>query len=516
MQDSPGGPSAQGGTTPEEALDRYIDDRLAGRAAPRGAGSGGAGWPELAGLVGELRLLDQAAWDEASPLFRGDPAPERGRRRRRHRLVRGPRRRAAGRAAAPSRCRKIVAGVAAAMVVAASAALATTLAGQPPQRTRQRAAPAAWRLAGYLDEPAWQVGGNAAQVGVAPAMTCPGSTTCYVVDPPSVSGTGVSGTSLLETTTDGGRSWSPSTLDGGRQFTSGLACSTVEVCVAGGIDRVAGSSPRALVLTTTDGGQQWHASNLPASVARLSQVACGPGGACVGAGYTRPASPGVPPAPVVATGDATGAWVLHALRPQFDALTVHGVACAGTRDCVLAGAETSSAIPKPVVLSTTDGGAAWTAAALPGGLATVRAVTCPASLHCYAVANPAGPDGRPGPGPSEVIATADGGSTWSPVGSSGATSIVMTSISCVTATQCWASGESTATPAGMVVQTVDGGTTWTAVKLPGFTDGVVTVPDKVDIQNVSSVSCAADGICTALGAQFAPPQVIRQVVLRSD
>lgn len=508
MNDGLGGASVRGPDTPSQALDGYIDARRAGRTGLPGAGFGGPAWHELTDLVEELSLLDQASWDEASPLYRAGPSPVA---RRRGGVARGPWRREAVRAAASSRSRKVVASAAAAMVVAAGIVLATTLAGQPASHAPQVAVPAAWRLAGYIDEPAWQVGGNAAAVGVAPVMTCPSSTACYAVDPWIQNGAGV-----LEATTDGGQSWHQTALTNGWRFTSGLACQSVDRCVAGGVEGAPGAPGATLVLATSDGGRQWHADTLPPSVGDLSQFACGSGGACLGVGYVVPPSVDVSPQPLVVTLDASGGWRVDELGARFGAVTVHDVACTSTSTCILVGGATEATSPKAVVLFSPHGGLGWNEATLPAGFAQMRAVSCPDSQHCLAIADPPTQPGATSPEGSEILATADGGHTWSLEGPPGPAPLVLTSISCVTSSECWAAGQSTTAPKGVVVQTTDGGTSWTAVRLPGPTAGAAIGSNEVDVQNVSAVSCTAGGVCTALGAQFSPPTAIRQVVLRSD
>ena len=342
-------------------------------------------------------------------------------------------------------------------------------------------------------------------------MNCPSDTDCYAVDPWSRSGAG-----LLETTADGGQTWYQVALANGWQFTSGLACPSAEHCLAAGTEHVPGAGQAAIVLSTSDGGSAWNAADLPPSVTNLSHFTCAPGGECVGAGYGPSPSAGVPPPPLVVTSGQSGAWQVVELGPDFGALTADDLACMSTSNCVLVGAVTDATNPRAVALFSTDGGQSWNEATLPAGLAQVQSLSCPDSEHCLAIANPPEQSGSTSPRASEIIATADGGHSWRLDGSTGAMSLVLTSISCATSSECWASGQSAVTPVGAVVHTTDGGTSWTAVQLPISAVNAAVGSRTTAVQNVSTVSCTAGGVCTALGAQVVPPTAIRQVVLRSD
>ncbi|MGH9089976.1 MAG: WD40/YVTN/BNR-like repeat-containing protein, partial [Acidimicrobiales bacterium] len=489
-----------------EALDRLIDARAAVRAS---AGSGGPDARGLTGIVEELELLGSAAWEDAAPIFRrGAPAAGGG-------IATGRRPHWAGRAkrrGRGSRRRVVVAG-AAATVVAVAVVLATTLGGQPASRTgtKATAVPASWRLAGYIDQPAWQVGGTATGVGLAPAMACPDGANCYAVDPLSVSGGNV-----LEATSDGGASWQQWVLSPGTRFSSGVVCLSAVRCLAGGVQLGPGDVQVPLVMATSDGGEQWGATQLPASVSDLVTLACGAGGTCVGAGYGTSPSVGVQPPPVVVTSAGSEGWQVTPLYPQFSSLAPDGLACMSTSDCVLVGAFTEVTKPKAAALFSTNGGLSWSQATLPHGLAQVHALSCPDSEHCLAIADPPTVASTSPAGASEIIATADGGRTWDLEGSTGLTSLVLTAISCVTASECWAAGQSTALPVGVVVHTSDGGGSWTPVQLPTSSGNPAGGSDQLDVQNVSTVACATGGTCTALGAQQVPPLGSRQVVLRSN
>jgi hypothetical protein len=75
-----------------------------------------------------------------------------------------------------------------------------------------------------------------------------------------------------------------------------------------------------------------------------------------------------------------------------------GVACPSVSTCYAVGIRAGAS--GPAVLATTDGGATWSGQTLPAGTVRLSGVSCPASGVCYAV------------GGSRVISTTDGGAAW--------------------------------------------------------------------------------------------------------
>lgn len=501
--------------TSSEHLDRTIDEVVSNRARPGGGARAASRQPELTALAERLAQLDPAAWERAAPLGPGGTAPGPGRRG--ERKVAGHRRRGAGRPARAPHVGRIAAVSAAALVVLAGVVAAATLAGVPAPRSEPgpTAVLAAWRLSGYIDQPAWRTGGTASVVGLAPTLTCAGGSTCFAVDPTSPEGAGV-----LESTTDGGVSWRSSVLPTGWRFTSGLACTSATVCSAGGLlgpgDPTATGAPAA-VLTSEDGGGEWHAQPLPPAVATVTDLACGPGGHCVGSGLGPPTagSRGVP----IAVAGTAGSWSVEDLLPQVATAEPNGLACPTTRSCVLVGADTAGQSPTAAALFSDDAGATWTAAELPPGLADVRAVSCADAQHCLAVGARTAGTGLKPYGPSEALATSDGGRTWSVAGNLGTQSLTLASVSCTSVEDCWAAGKSALTPAGAVVSTSNDGTSWSAVQLPTSTTSAPAPGTSsgagLVVENVSAVACTAGAGCTALGAGEFGRRTGDQVVLRS-
>ena len=198
----------------------------------------------------------------------------------------------------------------------------------------------------------------------------------------------------------------------------------------------------------------------------------------------------------------------------------YGVSCADAGDCVVVGTTGFSTTPagsstaSGAALYSADGGASWAAAAVPAGIAVVRAVSCSDATHCMAVANgrssAATAVAGAGPyGPSTVLTSTDGGRSWTSPGSNGLAPADLAAIACPTAADCWATGlgfkgGTAAPPTGIIESTDDGGATWSTEALPTRASApqqAGTGLVDLDIEDVSSISCPADGSCLAMAAQ---------------
>lgn len=499
------------GDTPVDALDRYIDG-LTGRRDPIARQRGDDELP-LSTVVDRLATLRAADWERAVPRTAGldpiSPGPVgdlvSSNSRERGPLATGP------------RLARILVASAAVLAVLAGALVATNLSGQPPSSPNGGATvvPAVWRLAGYIDQPAWEVGGAAGAVGTSAVLACPSSSHCFAVAP-----TANSGASLFESTRDGGATWQPSKLPAGWQFSSGLSCISTERCVAGGTTGSApgastGMGPGAAILTTANGGMSWGAQALPPSIGYLNSVSCAADGHCVGSGFA-PEGTGTQGPPIAAAGTVGGAWSVFDLPPQFALDVPGGLFCLTASSCVLVGVDMAPGNPTAAAFYTDDGGLTWSSATVPHGLVIVRAVSCVDATHCLAVANEPASGSATQIGPSEALVTSDGGRTWSATGSLATLALVLTSVSCVSIDNCWAAGQSAVAPAGVVVHTTDGGRSWSAVQLPSYISLGPGTTKPLNLQNVSALSCSADGGCVALGAGNTFDVDITQIVLRSS
>ena len=220
-------------------------------------------------------------------------------------------------------------------------------------------------------------------------------------------------------------------------------------------------------------------------------MACPSASSClaVADGYSAPAT--------YVTTDGGKTWTTDRMPTDF---VPHDLQCSSPTNCVVTGFYQSpgggQTTPEGTVLYTTDGGTTWKTASLPSGLGSLGTVSCATATDCLATFFAADGQG------SEVLASTDGGASWSSVPASGLPEGVVLSTTCPAAAQCWAAGvthaqvsaeamtiEAGATP--LLASTSNGGQTWLSTAAP---DGVSLV---------ASLSCPSTTKCYALA--FAKP-----------
>ena len=495
------------------ALDAYIDS-LAASVPSQFADF------ELASLVHRLDRLPESIWESAAPLYQ-PLAPVIEIERHPDRSHRRPRRVSEHRIGRTWTVAARVAMAAAVVVVLAVVGI-NAFSGQPSPRpvTGAPAVPNQWRLAGFIDQAAWQQSPSSGAAVSSVSVTCPAVSTCYADNPG-----GSVGNAVVEATTDGGDSWHALALPAGTWLTSDLACPTTEHCLVGGYTGVPpGVTPPAqgvpAIFTTVDGGSSWTTQTIP-GVVQLVAVACGTSADCVASALGAPtAADPEGPSVVVRTTDSGTTWSVSPLPGAFAPANFNGLSCTGLESCVMVGTSQSAAAisGEPTVsgaaLYSADGGATWSAASVPAGPVILRAVSCSSAEHCAAIGN--GPSTVSGGatnnhpyGPSEALASTDGGRTWQLTASAGLAQAYLTDLSCSTAADCWATGfrgtpQAAGSETGTIVSSHDGGTTWTTEALPTTQTAEQqqsTNLASLDIQNVSSISCLAGGQCVSMAAQ---------------
>jgi hypothetical protein len=285
-------------------------------------------------------------------------------------------------------------------------------------------------------------------------------------------------------TTDGGASWkSYPVLPGVDIYVTSLSCFSSTDCWTAG----SGPDDQPEVAQSTDGGQTWTlmtppdwANNGPSWWP--NSIDCVTATTCWLAGMTANSIQ----APVVAnTTDGGATWKVFNNLPTFTpydpngTYLLNGISCTSELSCVAVGG-LNEADGRAQVVATTDGGATWSLSPDPtlNGMQALFGVQCipvPGNLAtCHAAA-----DALEAAGPVAVTST-DGGITWHGVETVDNTGWLDT-ISCSDVQHCWAGGaETTVSLAG----TTDGGSTWTAVSADVLNDN-------------SQVSCATTNICVA-------------------
>ena len=286
-------------------------------------------------------------------------------------------------------------------------------------------------------------------------VTCVSAARCWAVG--STSGTTAAGSGpVIVSTRDGGVRWTVQTLPAGVGYLSDIACATSRACAAVGQMGGTGVGPGA-VLTTTDGGGTWAPQAVPAGTTDVTAVACRPDGGCMALGTVG----GRVTALTYAGGGGT--WTPGgALPPTASSAT--SVTCTDDQDCWATTVDTVDAAHSVGgIAATADGGATWTPETPPVGTGQLNAVTCstpPATgtstnlaPACTAVGTTSTVTEGTRVGQAVVLTSTDGGATWT-AAPAPATAADLLDLSCG-AGPCVAVGETvaTATQAGVVVLT---------------------------------------------------------------
>jgi photosystem II stability/assembly factor-like uncharacterized protein len=274
------------------------------------------------------------------------------------------------------------------------------------------------------------------------AISCPSLTACY-----AIAQTGNRQREFLATA-DSGHSWTIvselSAVSG--LMPSELACPSTTTCY---------TVANADIGETTNSGRTWRiALGADAGYRGLDSISCPSISAChvtgtlaVVAGYSG----------VVATTDSGVTWSGQTV-PDGTKPVLTGVACTSPAVCVAVGQDANcfkeGDDPCPTgtlaVVATDNGGNDWSGYTIPADI-NLNAVACLSNGHCFAVAFVGAADGYNGDGEGAILASGDSGMTWSSQAVPPATGD-LTSISCPSATTCYAVGEGTGDVGGLILK----------------------------------------------------------------
>jgi len=332
------------------------------------------------------------------------------------------------------------------------------------------------------------------------SIACPTAATCVAV------GSGPDG-ALIEQTTNGGGSWNSESPAGVPALVS-VSCSGTTSCVAVGGDSV---------LSTNNGGASWTTLtvSLPQVLAGLpptDEDSVFTSVSCAGEGYCW-ATTSTNTIEVTTDGGATwtgetwpvpsyaGGYAYTNLDVEYDNLQI---SCPSVNVCEGVGEQYYIIYPPPeatipmlvvdtgIIITTTDGGQSWSAESLNEEVFT--AVSCSSTTSCltfgtdgaYALtpgeavtsvaANPSPLSGgldclnngtcvavgaTDSPEEAPVQSTADGGMSWQPQPTPDSSSADLQSISCISASSCWAVGNDS--NGAVILHTITGGVAWPSV-----------------------------------------------------
>ncbi len=380
----------------------------------------------------------------------------------------------------------------AAVVVIVSGVVAAAALSQP-----SRAAHPSWRLVSDLGQ-AWQ-GSQPTSLQDGVSLTCPTAQTCYarVFSPPGPGS--VSSTLTIEVTHDSGATWQQADLPADVTQDSGqfgpIDCLSEDTCMT----LVSSTSWNYEIAETTDGGQSWMTlpgpTQLSTQFAVEGGISCTSSTSCVLIGSYAVGTSEVGQWDAEVTTDGEQTWTQEAMPSSASG----GVQCFAGGNCITAGDYS------------TDSGLRWSRGSLPSGLDGVWSMSCGDSSDCIADAT-SFPTSKPAP-PScddgsdclravtEVIVTTDGGQSWTRASASGFASHALPTVTCATASTCWAAGAIVQTPGGVLTMggqqqkqtpvlesTGDEGQSWQAAGIPaGY-----------GITGVGNVSCSATTSCFAI------------------
>jgi photosystem II stability/assembly factor-like uncharacterized protein len=357
-------------------------------------------------------------------------------------------------------------------------------------------------------------------------MSCPTSQVCYLES--------VTPKSHIRTayhSTDGGVTWLPLTIPAGLWLDTAFSCYGADNCMVGAELTNYRTNAGQVLLSTTDGGTSWQSEPVPMasvtgsdaaldpsianSTGSLYQLQCFSAQSCVAFGnvpsdrleepYSETPATGVSPTVVLRTQDGGNSWSStvipwsttptgtpawsnqqHATFSCSSQTTCLGLATVWGRPDGTPGGQPSYLLE----LSSSDGGSTWSSSWVANVQASPEQVVCPDQSNCYALV---GFDTIPDS--NGLMMTADGGATWSstqqPLSSANGGWDALTSISCPSATTCWAAGHvrSTTNPslgAGVMFETQDGGQTWSNAQLPS------------GIGSVNQLDCTSVQSCLAI------------------
>lgn len=280
------------------------------------------------------------------------------------------------------------------------------------------------------------------------AVSCVDANTCTAVGP----------VGAILRTINAGATWSPQPVPATLQM-SAISCPDDSTCTAVGRDTA--TLTVGETLHTKDGGNTWTQQSSAISK-QLFAVSCTDANTCtaVGNGGSAMGNEGI----VVQTRDGGTTWT------QSDEVLTNGgyllgVACVSSNTCIVVGWEGLNSYPwgASLILRTADGGTTWTEQT--GDLASLGGISCPDANTCVAIGG-------------GVLRSTDAGAHWTLTENT----FSGNSVTCGDANTCVELGGGPTGFAG----TTDGGYTWTPLNSNGA--------------SLDAVSCGGANTCTTVGS----------------
>ena len=210
----------------------------------------------------------------------------------------------------------------------------------------------------------WTVGASPDGLSKIDNVTCVSATECIAVGTSGQSSPGI------DTSSNGGTSWTPATISGDTadmSSLSGVACSGSNTCMAYGFDMILLSARRGT----------WTPATLPDNI-EITDVACPSNSLCLGVGQNAGS---LIPA-VYSTTHGGAQWSAQSV-PGAAGTALFGIDCPTSDDCVAVGYTQDGDGPAYVV-RTSDAGVTWTSQDVPAGVSALADVGCASAVDCTA------------------------------------------------------------------------------------------------------------------------------------
>ena len=187
---------------------------------------------------------------------------------------------------------------------------------------------------------------------------------------------------------DFGQSWQrEGALPAGLQDADSLSCVPGASCLVTGFLATTAGHGQGTIVLSTDGGATWTPSSVPAGTGQLQSAVCASMDSCVAAGTTSTTVSAVVPATgaLLYSDDGGRTWVASTRKPPVD--DIYGIACPSASTCVIVGTNWigTPAVGTGAVGRSDDGAATFTASRTAYTPLALTAVSCPTALRCVAV-----------------------------------------------------------------------------------------------------------------------------------
>ena len=274
-------------------------------------------------------------------------------------------------------------------------------------------------------------GGSTPQLS---GVSCPSTTECMAV---GSNGASLPGSGVVVTTTDAGATWSAAPTPENALVVSSVTCASPMDCTA-----IVSDGTSTWSAHSADFGQSWQQEgDLPSGFLPGNDITCIAGGTCIDAGYV-PTTNGHGQGAVAVSADGGQTWALASVPAATGVL--QSTACLSPSDCLAAGTTgttVSDVVPaKGELLRSTDGGHTWAPSSSPLPVDDVYGLACPSDDQCAMVGTTWA--GSPAVGTGGVAESIDAGLTFR----SSPTSyvpITLTAVDCPSASGCIAVGGNT-------------------------------------------------------------------------